>query len=90
VVGASSKSLISHIKNGEKTAMSQQEKHSPYLSPAQPTAAVWIGSAFCAALGLAALVLAALGPGERGTHVDCKQLRGFPSCYFGQLTQPVR
>jgi hypothetical protein len=35
----------------------------------RPTAAVWIGSAFCAALALTGLVLAALGPGERGTHV---------------------
>jgi hypothetical protein len=30
---------------------------------------VWIGSALCAALALTGLVLAALGPGERGTHV---------------------
>jgi hypothetical protein len=32
-------------------------------------AAVWIGSAFCAALALTGLVLAALGPGEHGTYV---------------------
>jgi hypothetical protein len=45
-----------------------QQRHSPSLmSLARPGAAVWIGLAFCAALGLAALVLAALGPGERGT-----------------------
>src|SRR6202021_2560392 len=36
---------------------------------ARPSAAVWIGSSFCAALGLAALMLATLGPGERGTGV---------------------
>jgi hypothetical protein len=30
---------------------------------------VWIGSAFCAALALTALVFAILGAGERGTHV---------------------
>jgi hypothetical protein len=30
---------------------------------------MWIGLALCAALGLAGLVLAALGPGERGTIV---------------------
>src|ERR1700730_15405388 len=48
--------------------MGEQERHSPNLiSLARPNAAVWIGSAFCAALCLAALVLAALGPGERGT-----------------------
>ena len=48
--------------------MGQQERRSPNLvSVGRPKAAVWIGSAFCAALGLAALVLAALGPGERGT-----------------------
>jgi hypothetical protein len=39
------------------------------MSLPRPNAAVWIGSAFCAALGLAALVLVALGPGERGTVV---------------------
>jgi hypothetical protein len=50
--------------------MGQQEVHSPDLtSLARPVVAVWIGSAFCAALGLAALVLAALGSGERGTDV---------------------
>ena len=54
--------------NGKKTAMGQKERRSPNLvSVGRPKAAVWIGSAFCAALGLAALVLAALGPGERGT-----------------------
>src|ERR1700682_2167708 len=57
----------SHL-SGKKTAMGQQERRSPNLvSVGRPKAAVWIGSAFCAALGLAALVLAALGPGERGT-----------------------
>jgi hypothetical protein len=58
----------SEALNGKKTAMGQQERRSPNLvSVGRPKAAVWIGSAFCAALGLAALVLAALGPGERGT-----------------------
>ena len=53
-----------------KTTMGQHERRTPNLtSLTRPSAAVWIGSAFCAALGLAALVLAALGPGERGTHV---------------------
>jgi hypothetical protein len=50
--------------------MGQQERRSPnHVSLARPGTAVWIGSAFCAALGLAALVLAELGPGERGTAV---------------------
>jgi hypothetical protein len=54
--------------NRKKTAMGQPERRSPNLaSVGRPKAAVGIGSAFCAALGLAALVLAALGPGERGT-----------------------
>ncbi|MFY9640030.1 MAG: hypothetical protein WCD20_10380 [Rhodomicrobium sp.] len=35
----------------------------------RPIAAVWISSAFCTALALAGLVLAALGAGERGTDV---------------------
>jgi hypothetical protein len=50
--------------------MGQQERPSlscPNL--ARTSAAVWIGSAFCAALGLAILVTAALGPGEHGTDV---------------------
>jgi len=38
--------------------------------PALP--AVWMGCAFCAGLGLAGVVLAALGPGEQGTHVALK------------------
>src|SRR3974377_1481039 len=33
----------------------------------RPTATVWIGSAFCAALVLCSMVLTALGTGERGT-----------------------
>ena len=50
--------------------MGRQARHSSnYMSLARPSAAAWIGSAFCAALSLAALVIAALGPGERGTDV---------------------
>jgi hypothetical protein len=53
-----------------KTTMGQQERPSlSCLNLARSSAAVWIGSAFCAALGLAVLVTAALGPGERGTDV---------------------
>ncbi|MGA7810760.1 hypothetical protein [Bradyrhizobium sp.] len=48
--------------------MAQQQRLSPNLmGSARPVATVWIGSAFCVALGLAALVLVALGPEERGT-----------------------
>jgi hypothetical protein len=39
------------------------------MSLNRPIAALWIGSAFCAALGLAGLALVALGSGERGTDV---------------------
>jgi hypothetical protein len=54
----------------KKTIVGRQEGHSPDLTgSARPVVAVWIGSAFCAAFGLAAVVLAALGPGERGTDV---------------------
>lgn len=35
----------------------------------RPAAVVWMGSAFCAALVLAVVVLAVLGAGERGTDV---------------------
>jgi hypothetical protein len=48
--------------------MIQRERHSSnHMSLARPSAAMWIGSAFCAALGLTALVLVTLGPGVRGT-----------------------
>ena len=49
-------------------AMGQQDRLSLNLiGLALPVAAVWMGSAFCAALGLAALALAALGAGQHGT-----------------------
>jgi hypothetical protein len=48
--------------------MGQQEKHiSNHMSLARPNAAGWIASAFCAALGLATLVLWIVGPGVKGT-----------------------
>jgi hypothetical protein len=48
--------------------MGQQERHSLNLiGIALPVAAVWMGLAFCVALGLAALTLAVLGPGVHGT-----------------------
>jgi hypothetical protein len=47
-----------------------QEMHSPNtVTSARPNAAVWMASAFCAAFGLAAVVLAAFGTEERGTDV---------------------
>jgi hypothetical protein len=49
-------------------AMGQQDRHSlKLIGFALPVTAVWMGSAFCASLGLATLVLATLGPGEHGT-----------------------
>jgi hypothetical protein len=63
--------------------MGQQERHSPnHLSLPRPNTAVWIGSAFCAALGLAALVLVALGPGERGTDVALQVTARFSFLLF--------
>ena len=64
-------------------AMGQQERHSLNLTGfALPVAAAWMGSAFCAALGLAALVLAALGPGEHGTIVALKVTARFSFLLF--------
>jgi hypothetical protein len=64
-------------------AMGQQERHSLNLIGfALPVAAVWMGSAFCAALGLAALALAALGPGEHGTVVALKVTARFSFLLF--------
>ena len=63
--------------------MGQQERHSLNLIGfALPVAAVWMGSAFCAALGLAALALAALGPGEHGTVVALKVTARFSFLLF--------
>jgi hypothetical protein len=63
--------------------MGQQERRSLNLMGfAVPVAAVWMGSAFCAALGLAALVLAALGTGERGTHVALRVTARFSFLLF--------
>jgi hypothetical protein len=49
--------------------MGQQETSPIAMSLVRFIAALWISSAFCAALGLAGLVLVAMGPGERGTDV---------------------
>src|SRR5260370_16766102 len=63
--------------------MGQQERHSLNLIGfALPVAAVWMGSAFCAALGLAALTLAALGPGVQGTVAALKVTARFSFLLF--------
>jgi hypothetical protein len=63
--------------------MGQQERHSLNLiSFALPVAAVWMGLAFCAALGLAALALAAMGPGVHGTIVALKVTARFSFLLF--------
>jgi hypothetical protein len=63
--------------------MGQQERHSLNLiGLALPVAAVWMGSAFCVALGLATLTLAALGPGEQGTIAALKVTARFSFLLF--------
>jgi hypothetical protein len=65
------------------SAMGQHERHSLNLiGVALPVAAVWMGSAFCAALGLAALTLAALGPGEHGTTAALRVTARFSFLLF--------
>jgi hypothetical protein len=49
---------------------------------ALPVAAVWMGSAFCVALGLASLTLAALGPGVHGTIVALQVTARFSFLLF--------
>ena len=63
--------------------MGRLERHFPnHMNSARPTAAAWIGSAFCAALVLAALVLATLGTEERGTHVALQVTARFAFLLF--------
>jgi hypothetical protein len=63
--------------------MGQQERYSLNLIGfALPVTAVWMGSAFCAAFGLAALTLAALGPGEHGTIVALQVTARFSFLLF--------
>jgi len=49
--------------------MGRQETYPMHMTVVRPVGVVWIGGAFCAALGLAGVALAALGPGEQGTDV---------------------
>ena len=63
--------------------MGRLERHFPnHMNSARPTAAAWIGSAFCAALLVAALVLATLGTEERGTHVALQLTARFAFLLF--------
>jgi hypothetical protein len=63
--------------------MGQQERHSlNMIGFALPVAAVWMGSAFCVALGLASLTLAALGPGVHGTIVALQVTARFSFLLF--------
>jgi hypothetical protein len=60
-----------------------QEMHSPNIvTSARPNAAVWMASAFCAAFGLAAVVLAAFGTQERGTDVALQVTARFSFLLF--------
>jgi hypothetical protein len=60
-----------------------QEMHSPSIvTSARPNAAVWMVSAFCAAFGLAAVVLAAFGTEERGTDVALQVTARFSFLLF--------
>ena len=60
-----------------------QEMHSPNLMiSARPNAAVWMASAFCAALGLAVLVLAVFGTDERGTDIALQVTARFSFLLF--------
>src|ERR1700726_960388 len=64
-------------------AMGQQERLSLNLiGLALPVAAVWMGSAFCVALGLAALALAALGLGAHGIVAALKVTARFSFLLF--------
>ena len=48
---------------------SQQDAIPESVGATRPVTAMWMVSALCAAVVVAGLVLATLGPGERGTHV---------------------
>ncbi len=59
-----------HPEQGEDhTFMTHQSRSYPITDQPRDFAAVWIYSALCAAVGLAGVALAVLGPGERGTVV---------------------
>jgi hypothetical protein len=62
--------------------MSQQRHSLNLVGFASSGVAVWMASAFCAALGLAALVLAALGPGQHATSVALRVTARFSFLLF--------
>lgn len=84
--------------------MGQQERHSPNLvNSARPATAAWIGSAFFAAVLLAALILATLGTEGQGTHVALQLTARFAfllfwpayaagalAALFGRAFEPVK
>jgi hypothetical protein len=87
------------------TTMGQQARirSSNHTILTGPNAAVWIGSAFCAALGLAASVLLILGPGVRGTILAlqltarlsfllfwCAYTAGAMAALFGPAFDPLK
>jgi hypothetical protein len=53
-----------------------------HKTSARPNAAVWMASAFCAEFGLAALVLAVWGTGERGTDIALQVTARFSFLLF--------
>ena len=60
-----------------------REMRSPNIvTSARPNAAAWMASAFCAAFGLAAVVLAAFGTEERGTNVALQVTARFSFLLF--------
>ena len=52
------------------------------VTTARPSAAIWMALAFCAELGLAALVLAAFGTQERGTDIALQVTARFSFLLF--------
>jgi hypothetical protein len=82
----------------------RQEMHSPaHKTSVRPNAAVWVASAFCAELGLATLVLAAWGTGERGTDIALQitarfsfllfwpaYVAGAMTALFGPVFEPLK
>jgi hypothetical protein len=62
--------------------MGQQRHSLNLIGFALPVVAMWMASAFSAALGLAALVLAVLGPGKHGTIVALQVTARFSFLLF--------